>query len=210
MQEQGACMLHDVSMHACQSFSHCIRNGGMTRRCVFCCSGKYPPIPDCYSRELKALVDALIKREPNERLTLEVLSHTWLKTHGRKILQFWSCKVDSLVRLQEVLQLEVVRKGLSLYWQRIASSTGHRESLFETSRLHIGEPLAPVSSHLELPALQLCLPCWYWAHDHAANCCVQERRSSITPAAVVAAEAHSTTKVGCHALKTAACVPVPA
>ena len=37
-------------------------------------SGKYPPIPAHYSDGMKALVDALIKREPSERPTLEVHS----------------------------------------------------------------------------------------------------------------------------------------
>ena len=36
------------------------------------CSGKYPPIPGHFSNGMKALVDALIKREPSERPTLEV------------------------------------------------------------------------------------------------------------------------------------------
>ena len=75
-----------MTQHPAQSLS------GVARTC----SGKYPPIPSHYSDGMKALVDALIKREPSERPTLEVCSaRTMLSRAMCLMLRAWRAKPQS-------------------------------------------------------------------------------------------------------------------
>ena len=68
------------------------------------CSGKFPPIPAHYSDELKALVEALIKREPESRPDM-----------------------------QQILELEYVRRHMKAYSQHIARNITKRQLSFERS-----------------------------------------------------------------------------
>eukprot|EP00891_Asterochloris_glomerata_P003027 jgi/Astpho2/3027/e_gw1.00051.273.1_t len=67
-------------------------------------SGKFPPIPAHYSDDLKALVEALIKKEPESRPDM-----------------------------QQILELEYVRRHMKAYSQHIARNITKRQLSFERS-----------------------------------------------------------------------------
>ena len=68
------------------------------------CSGKFPPIPAHYSSDLKELVEALIKKEPEARPSL-----------------------------QEILDLAYVRRHMQLYRDHIARHITERQTSFQRS-----------------------------------------------------------------------------
>lgn len=68
------------------------------------CSGKFPPIPGHYSNDLKELVEALIKKEPEARPSL-----------------------------QEILDLAYVRRHMGLYRDHIARHITERQTSFQRS-----------------------------------------------------------------------------
>ena len=68
------------------------------------CSGKFPPIPAHYSDDLKALVEALIKKEPESRPDM-----------------------------QQILELDYVRTHMKAYSQHIARNITKRQLSFERS-----------------------------------------------------------------------------
>ena len=69
-----------------------------------CCSGKFPPIPAHYSSDLRELVEALIKKEPEARPSL-----------------------------QEILDLAYVRRHMGLYRDHIARHITERQTSFQRS-----------------------------------------------------------------------------
>ena len=71
---------------------------------LMACSGKFPPIPAHYSDDLKALVEALIKKEPESRPDM-----------------------------QQILELEYVRRHMKAYSQHIARNITKRQLSFERS-----------------------------------------------------------------------------
>ena len=85
---------------------------------VMACSGKFPPIPAHYSDDLKALVEALIKKEPESRPDM-----------------------------QQILELEYVRRHMKAYSQHIARNITKRQLSFERSltqfNLQVGWVHAP-------------------------------------------------------------------
>ena len=68
------------------------------------CSGKFPPIPAHYSDDLKALVEALIMKEPESRPDM-----------------------------QQILELDYVRSHMKAYSQHIARNITKRQLSFERS-----------------------------------------------------------------------------
>lgn len=74
-------------------------------RCfLLLCSGKFPPIPPHYSNDLKELVEALIKKEPEARPSL-----------------------------QEILDLAYVRRHMGLYRDHISRHITERQTSFQRS-----------------------------------------------------------------------------
>lgn len=73
-------------------------------RGVCACSGKYAPIPAHYSPDLRALVDALLQRDP-----------------------------DTRPEAAHVLDLVYVRAHLAKYAQHFRSNAARRQSAFERS-----------------------------------------------------------------------------
>ena len=71
---------------------------------VSCCSGKFPPIPGHFSNDLKELVEALIKKEPEARPSL-----------------------------QEILDLAYVRRHMQLYRDHVARHITERQTSFQRS-----------------------------------------------------------------------------
>lgn len=72
--------------------------------CCPCCSGKFPPIPGHFSNDLKELVEALIKKEPEARPSL-----------------------------QEILDLAYVRRHMQLYRDHVARHITERQTSFQRS-----------------------------------------------------------------------------
>lgn len=68
------------------------------------CSGKFPPIPAHYSDDLKELVEALIKKEPEARPSL-----------------------------QEILDLAYVRRHMQAYREHISRHITERQTSFQRS-----------------------------------------------------------------------------
>lgn len=103
--------------------------------CCPCCSGKFPPIPAHFSNDLKELVEALIKKEPEARPSL-----------------------------QEILDLAYVRRHMQLYRDHVARHITERQTSFQRSLSQFNlEAMAqvcfhpashPVSTSLRLRGLQ--------------------------------------------------------
>ncbi len=85
------------------------------------CSGKFPPIPAHYSSDLKELVEALIKKEPEARPSL-----------------------------QEILDLAYVRRHMGLYRDHIARHITERQTSFQRSLSQFNlEAMVQVSSSVQ-------------------------------------------------------------
>jgi len=97
--------------------------------CCPCCSGKFPPIPAHYSNDLKELVEALIKKEPEARPSL-----------------------------QEILDLAYVRRHMQLYRDHVARHITERQTSFQRSLSQFNlEAMAQVCFHPAILCERHCL-----------------------------------------------------
>ena len=85
--------------------------------CVSICSGKFAPLPECYSAELRALCGYLLQRDPERRPALDaVLARPFVRRHmaalAARVRAGGMRRQASFERMLRALRLSQVRRRL--------------------------------------------------------------------------------------------------